>query len=56
MGDKQPNAWGLYDIAGNVREWCQNWMHGDYEGTPVDGSAWLDGAGIYRVSLLSKII
>jgi formylglycine-generating enzyme required for sulfatase activity len=50
VGQKLPNAFGLFDMHGNVWEWTQDCWHRDYAGAPTDGSAWTTGCtGNYRV-------
>ena len=44
VATKQANAFGLYDMSGNVWEWVEDSYHENYTGAPVDGSAWRDGS------------
>ncbi|MHC4666014.1 MAG: pectate lyase [Planctomycetota bacterium] len=49
VGQKLPNAFGLYDMHGNIWEWCLDEYHSNYDGAPINGSAWQTKWGTPRV-------
>lgn len=49
VGEKRPNAFGLFDMLGNVWEWCEDYWHENYVDAPTDGSARTSGESAYRV-------
>lgn len=42
VGQLLANELGLHDLSGNVDEWCEDHWHENYNGAPIDGTAWVD--------------
>ena len=50
VGMRRPNEFKVYDMLGNVWDWCEELSHSNYAGAPVDGSPWsTNGDGNSRV-------
>ena len=54
VGSFQPNGYGLFDMAGNVWEWCQDWYDSNENSRVLRGGAWYYGTSILRVAYRSR--
>ena len=50
VGNLKPNGYGLFDMAGNVWEWCQDWYDSNHDSRVLRGGSWHDGTCYLRVA------
>src|SRR5262249_35045303 len=48
VAKKKPNTFSLHDMHGNVLQWLEDPYHRNYDGAPLDGSVWSEGANARR--------